>query len=464
MPFHEKLFSCIASRLTAELKHQPAANGQLLSITLSTPELQLNGLPGLEGNWCFWGRPGGAFYLLGCGEALRVTDSGEGRLDRLTATFEAFCDNWICCDPDSTGVEPRFFTLFAFSEDDPMESGWRSLPNTALFLPELLLHQKGNNSALSFSTRLDNDKSHAEIIDQWLNRLRQICTGLETSREPPGQKSTLARTSAQPSDLAWIQLVSRAKSAISQGDMEKVVPARSIKIKAQRKLKPGQLMGTLKCLYPNSMLFSVCLDGPVFVAATPERLASRTGDHITCDAIGGTISRAPDEALDKELGKMLLTDPKAAHEHRLVVTDIEQKLSGLCNRVTLPKGPSLLRLRHIQHLCTEIKGQLKPGTTLLEVAAEIHPTPAVNGVPTAQAKAWLAKHEPAFRGWYTGAAGWIDRKGDGELGVLLRCALLDGDKAELFAGAGITEASDPEAELRETELKFATMLEALENA
>jgi menaquinone-specific isochorismate synthase len=88
----------------------------------------------------------------------------------------------------------------------------------------------------------------------------------------------------------------------------------------------------------------------------------------------------------------------------------------------------------------------------------------VCGLPQADALAWLRGHGNARRGWYTGAVGWVDRRGDGELSVVLRCGLLQGGQARLFAGAGVVAESEPEAELAETELKLAGFLEALRSA
>ena len=70
--------------------------------------------------------------------------------------------------------------------------------------------------------------------------------------------------------------------------------------------------------------------------------------------------------------------------------------------------------------------------------------------------------EPFHRGWYAGGGGWLDSSGDGEVAVLLRCALLKGDSADLYAGAGIVADSDPEAEYAETELKLQAILQALQ--
>jgi menaquinone-specific isochorismate synthase len=58
--------------------------------------------------------------------------------------------------------------------------------------------------------------------------------------------------------------------------------------------------------------------------------------------------------------------------------------------------------------------------------------------------------------------GWFDADGDGEWGIALRCAQVHGNRARLFAGAGIVDGSLPEAELEETRLKLRAMQSALD--
>jgi menaquinone-specific isochorismate synthase len=57
--------------------------------------------------------------------------------------------------------------------------------------------------------------------------------------------------------------------------------------------------------------------------------------------------------------------------------------------------------------------------------------------------------------------GWVDARGDGELGIALRCAELSGRTARLFAGCGVVADSDPDLELAETAAKLRTVAEAL---
>lgn len=65
------------------------------------------------------------------------------------------------------------------------------------------------------------------------------------------------------------------------------------------------------------------------------------------------------------------------------------------------------------------------------------------------------------RAWYSGGIGWLDGAGDGAVALALRCGLVRGATAYVYAGAGIVGDSDPDAELAETRLKLRPMLELL---
>jgi isochorismate synthase EntC len=117
------------------------------------------------------------------------------------------------------------------------------------------------------------------------------------------------------------------------------------------------------------------------------------------------------------------------------------------------------------HLGTRIEGRLltEQGAvpSALELAVALHPTPAVGGVPRADALALIAALEPGPRGPWAGPVGWVDARGDGDWVVGLRSATLAGTTATIWAGAGIVAASDPESELAETTVKLTPVLEGL---
>jgi salicylate biosynthesis isochorismate synthase len=129
--------------------------------------------------------------------------------------------------------------------------------------------------------------------------------------------------------------------------------------------------------------------------------------------------------------------------------------------VTAASEPSVVRVANIQHLATPIRAQLAQPLDAIALAGLLHPTPAVGGEPGAVAARMIPALEGLDRGWYAGAVGWIDATGDGEFSVALRCALLRGPTAHLYAGCGIVRDSDPAAELAETEVKFGALLPVL---
>jgi salicylate biosynthesis isochorismate synthase len=190
------------------------------------------------------------------------------------------------------------------------------------------------------------------------------------------------------------------------------------------------------------------------VAATPERLVRVAGANVSCDALAGSIARGLDEATS------LLASAKDRNEHALVVDAIASTLRGLGATVEAAAEPGLRTLRHVVHLHTPITARLPQRRHVLELAAALHPTPAMGGTPTQVATRWIAEREDA-RGWYASPVGWFDLDGNGELAVAIRSGVVDGEHAHLYAGSGIVAGSDPDRELAETDVKLRAMLGAL---
>jgi isochorismate synthase len=240
--------------------------------------------------------------------------------------------------------------------------------------------------------------------------------------------------------------VAAAARAIAAGALAKVVLARRVRVQCASAIDPATLFARLEA--PGVTRFLFRRGDAAFVGATPERLIAKRGRYIETEALAGSATAAA------QLGA------KERAEHALVVDAIADALAPLCVELDVPAAPTARALRHIVHFATPIRGQLRRDRHILELAAALHPTPAVGGVPRAAALAFIRAHEPAARGWYAGPVGWYDDRGDGELTVALRSAVVHGATAHLYAGAGIVAGSDPDAELAETDLKLRTILEA----
>ena len=189
----------------------------------------------------------------------------------------------------------------------------------------------------------------------------------------------------------------------------------------------------------------------------------------------GPTPRGRDAAEDEALGAALLASAKNTEEHAYAATGVREALAPLCERLAADPRPFLLRLANVQHLATAVTGTLaparrpirpagRPGSapSALAVAAALHPTAAVCGTPTDAAMELIRELEGMDRGRYAGPVGWVDARGNGEWGIAMRCAEIDGPRARLFAGCGIVSGSDPAAELAEAQTKFRPMQDALD--
>jgi menaquinone-specific isochorismate synthase len=121
----------------------------------------------------------------------------------------------------------------------------------------------------------------------------------------------------------------------------------------------------------------------------------------------------------------------------------------------------ILLLANVQHLRTRIEAEVGEAIHLLDILPDMHPTPAVGGSPREAAVPCIAELEQLERGLYAGVVGWFNHLNEGEMVVGIRSAFIEGQTARLHAGAGIVEGSDPEKEMRETDIKLRALLDVL---
>ncbi|MDR0345458.1 MAG: isochorismate synthase [Nocardiopsaceae bacterium] len=259
--------------------------------------------------------------------------------------------------------------------------------------------------------------------------------------------------------LEWQQAVAAAVVRIRAGSLRKVVLARDLFATAADPFDVRVLLSRLASRYPDCYTFS-CAG---LVGATPELLIRREEQNVSSLVLAGTVPRGSTLAEDRAYGDGLLASAKDAEEHAYVVDSVRDVLARHCDRLEVAAAPSLLRLANLQHLATAVTGRLAADASALALAAELHPTAAVCGTPADAALELIRELEGMDRGRYAGPVGWLDSRGNGEWGIALRCAELDGPRARLFAGSGIVAGSDPRSELTEDQQpKFRPMQYAIE--
>lgn len=266
--------------------------------------------------------------------------------------------------------------------------------------------------------------------------------------------------------------VRRAVDRLAEPDskLHKVVLARALRLAADAPLDGRVILQRLVAKDPAAYSYLVDLTaaggqyaGMALVGASPELLVARDGDRVTCRPFAGSAPRAADPDLDQAAGTALADSAKNRHEHQLVIDVMAEALGPLCSELAIAPTPQLSRTAALWHLSTPINGRLRDtSTTAMDLALALHPTPAVGGVPTDAATQLIGELE-GDRGFYAGAVGWCDARGDGQWMVSIRCAQLSADRriALAHSGGGIVAESDPDDELSETTTKFVTILTAL---
>ena len=166
---------------------------------------------------------------------------------------------------------------------------------------------------------------------------------------------------------------------------------------------------------------------------------------------------------DADAQRDLARSGKNRAEHRYVVDEIAATLAPWCEELSVPEEPSLVALRSVAHLGTKIEGRLTRPVGVLELLKQLHPTPAVGGTPRPGRARFIRRSEAGDRGYWAGPVGWVGAGGDGEWMIGIRSARLhdDATSVTLRAGSGVVAGSEPGAESAETDVKLATVLEAV---
>ncbi|MEU9839524.1 isochorismate synthase [Actinomadura sp. NPDC048032] len=385
--------------------------------------------------------------IVGWGEAARLTLPGGH--DRFDAAARMLRDLFGAAAVDDTvnapGSGPVAFGTFGF---DPKS------PDSTLIIPRRILGRRDGHA--------------------WLTTIGDDTDPL-TLANPPQAPTGLRWSDGALPEHAWKHAVATAVDRIRRGHLRtgapppprpadntghlgKVVLARDLTVRADTPIDARVLLQRLAARYPGCYTFS-CAG---MVGATPELLIRRTGGDIESLVLAGTTARGDTPADDQARAARLFASAKDREEHRYAAEMVRDALTPLCAHLTVPDEPELLTLPNVLHLASPLRGRLAADRSVLDVVAALHPTPAVCGTPTDTAMDLIRELEGMDRGRYAGPVGWVDARGDGEWGIALRCAEIDGTRARLFAGCGIVADSDPDAELAEARAKFRPMQYALQ--
>jgi menaquinone-specific isochorismate synthase len=373
--------------------------------------------------------------IVGWGEVTRSSFHGPERFSRAQRWWSQQCAT-------SKGDEPIAFASFAFDKDPG---------NSVLVIPEVAIIRNQTGTRLTITSDVAISDAQLSGVLSDINRPRVVSQGINNVTWLPGSRPV----------SEWQAAVDSAVARINAGELDKVVLARDIVAQLDEPIHIGALLIRLNESFPECWTF--CVDG--LVGATPELLIRRDGEHVTSRVLAGTMRRSRDTDRDGQLAAELLDSDKDQEEHVYAVESVAAALATHCTDLNVPERPFILRLANVQHLATDVTGELVDAAPALALAASLHPTAAVCGTPTERATHVIKELEGMDRGRYSAPVGWLAANGNGEFGIALRCALVETDDRKtlrLFAGCGIVAGSTGESEVAESQAKFAAMKSALE--
>ena len=368
--------------------------------------------------------------LVGWGVAAEVRTHGDTRFaDAAKWWSETTARASVRDEVNEPGTGLVSFGTFAFA-DEPGDS--------ILVVPRVVVGRRGDVT--------------------WLTTVGEVTDPIEPA-EPAAAPGTISFADGALNGEQWMSVVADAVARISAGDLEKVVLARDLVATAAGPIDVRWPLGRLAETYPMCWTFHV--DG--MFGATPEMLVRRERGLVTSRVLAGTIRRTGDDERDLALAATLARSSKDLEEHEYAVRSVADALEPHCSSMNVPEAPFVLHLPNVMHLATDVAGVVHDAATVssLQLAEALHPSAAVGGTPTTVATGLITEIEGMDRDRYAGPVGWMDASGDGEWGIALRSARLEGHTVRLFAGCGIVADSDPAAELAEAQAKFVPVRDAL---
>ncbi len=342
--------------------------------------------------------------------------------------------------------EPMALGALPFDAQEAPDALWRGLMPGGLMLPEGLYQQQGGRAWW----RLTLPVRDVAALPRRLARARQVLAGLAAvEAEPIAPWLALNEDKTQQH---YVRAVGSAVRRIRQGELVKVVLARRSVVDFASAPTASALLARLGERHASCVRYAWRHRGKTWLGATPETLVQVQGRQLRTQGLAGT--RPTDRAEE------LLRSLKDRHEHAVVVQAIRRAIEPFTSELPPRAEPVLHHLRGLTHLQTPIEARLREEVDFLRLVRALHPTPAVCGLPARAAAELLRALEPEPRGLYAGPFLRLSPSGEGHAVVSLRGLVLDGRAAVLPAGAGIVDGSEGVAELAETRVKQASVLDA----
>lgn len=389
-----------------------------------------------------------AMHYVGSGIACQHILPTEQRWPAIQHAWqERLSHTHSCALPGATlQVTPCAVFAVAFAERSAAEqaSHWQPFGGGLLRWPEQLLwanppSQRYGWLGQQLVAPTGATAAQQQLVWQQLERLRQWPWPTAPSPSASQQSPSMPLPTLQACDGDFAERFQQAMSAIEQQDLAKLVLARYSTMLAGngQRFAYGPTLQQLAAKYEQATIVGLQQGDTALVVASPEHLLRLQGLELRTHALAGTSIAKPSSST----GQALLRSTKDRYEHGMVVQALHQQLAQLAREVTIDAAPKPLITGQLTHLVLHLRATLLAPANVLQLAQQLHPTPAVGAWPPAPGLAWLAEHEQFDRGLYGGPCGWLDNHGHGQVVVAIRSACLRPSQVWCYGGAGLVRGS-----------------------
>lgn len=405
----------------------------------------------------YWQNKEKTCKLVGLGHAYVIENcKGEARFRSVEQQWKDLTQK---ISVETSVIQPILFGGFTFDPKNTTSSEWGNFPHAYFVVATHQMIVKNGKSYVSIHAVVNKENS-GKLLEK-LRKERDALIHMAQLKSFKTHNKPSVVGYDEPYKEQYLSSIDKVTSLIRNKQAEKVVIARSLAMQFTEKLAPSLVLSNVMNEQPDSYLFGLERGQLFFFGASPERLVKVHHGMVYSSCIAGSTKRGKSVEEDEQLGQSLLQDAKNREEHHYVVEMIAKVFADNCLQYEIPECPILLKSRDIQHLYTPVEGTLQQEATIMQLVEQLHPTPALGGVPSEQALTIIRQYEAMNRGMYAAPIGWLDVEGNGEFAVAIRSATLTDCAAHLYAGGGIVADSEAGSEYEETLMKFRPMLRAL---
>lgn len=354
-------------------------------------------------------------------------------------------------------------------------------------VPDAPAHHRASWLAVDRGVLLDHASGTAELValdregtgtwsaelGDWRQGVLAMVRGLRgasrVGRPAAPTTGPAPRARRRDDDAHYAALVERCQAAIRDGEAYQLCLTTSVEVEADGGggIDPLALHARLRAGSPAHHGAVIRIGGTSLVSASPETFLrveqDERGAMVSTRPIKGTRPRGADAAADAALAAELAANDKERAENLMIVDLMRNDLSRVSElgTVTVTGLLEVETYAHVHQLVSTIEGRLRPGLDALDAVAACFPAGSMTGAPKRRAMQLLAELERAPRGVYSGCMGYLAADGTADLAMVIRSALLEGGRATVGAGGGVTALSTAAEEVAEMRLKAAALLAAL---